>query len=503
MFEKNIACPTLLLHFFIWAIVPSLLAPNLPLDAIESAYWAKEWQLGYFKHPPLNAWLAEIAITVFGRHDAVLFFLSSICGFLTAWPVVLIVKARYGIKAGNYTAFASLIILFLSISVYEYNVNMSFIPFWTWSIYAFIKATSTKKTHWWLMLGLLSGLGFLGKYAILLLLLTLFIWCLIKQRHIFLEKGPYLSLIVFGVVITPHIVWLFNNDFSTILYFMNRSSSANDASWIKHLTLPFNFFTNFLTNLLPVLFATIIGVGFTRLRYLREPSMRIVKLIMGDIFIFSSFCAIAVLLLLSGLTAAHIKIMWAMPIGYCFAGILGIFLAQLDNLKNFRKRFLIAVAFFYSLLVILMIGVFFVSPYTLKKPHRLMYDGHNLAIEADKFWKKYEGDTPLTLVTGKLWPAGNIAWYHKDRPSVFIQGEWQRSPWVNRETFSKHDQLYVSDSAIADHEIYKGMCITHVKKIDWPTARSITYKKHPQVWFSILKPRVNGKCHTDSPPLVN
>ena len=295
-------------------------------------------------------------------------------------------------------------------------------------------------------------------------------------------------------MITPHIIWLSDHDYPTVFYFINRSSSGDTASWINHFTLPIGFFANFLTNLLPVIVAVLIGVGFSGFRAFSNALSRISKLAKDDVFIFSTLASILILCLLSALTAARLKVMWTMPIGYCCAGLFGIMLAQLDTIDTFRKRFLLSTLCLYTLLLAVMAGVFFISPYTLKTPHRLMYDGKSLAKQADTYWKQHEGNKPLTTVTGELWPAGNIAWYHEDRPSVFINGDWHRSPWIDPDTYQQQDQLYVSQRKINAHQMYIGLCATAVMQIDWPTAGSVNYENHPKVWFTILKPINKSSC---------
>lgn len=53
-------------HVFVWTLLPTLTQPSAPLDAVEMLFFGREWQWGYFKHPPLPAWLAEAAFRVCG-----------------------------------------------------------------------------------------------------------------------------------------------------------------------------------------------------------------------------------------------------------------------------------------------------------------------------------------------------------------------------------------------------------------------------------------------------
>src|SRR5271170_8304075 len=49
----------LTVHFVVWAGLPLLLYHNLELDLVEDLALGKEWQLGYWKHPPLPWWIAD------------------------------------------------------------------------------------------------------------------------------------------------------------------------------------------------------------------------------------------------------------------------------------------------------------------------------------------------------------------------------------------------------------------------------------------------------------
>ena len=47
----------LFLYFIIWAFAPFILTSSYPLDVPEGIYWGREWQWGYYKHPPLSSWI--------------------------------------------------------------------------------------------------------------------------------------------------------------------------------------------------------------------------------------------------------------------------------------------------------------------------------------------------------------------------------------------------------------------------------------------------------------
>jgi len=61
----------LALHLVIWTALPALLSHNLQLDLVEDLALGREWQLGYWKHPPLPWWAADAIYRVTGSVNAV------------------------------------------------------------------------------------------------------------------------------------------------------------------------------------------------------------------------------------------------------------------------------------------------------------------------------------------------------------------------------------------------------------------------------------------------
>ena len=52
-------------------------------------------------------------------------------------------------------------------------------------------------------------------------------------------------------------------------------------------------------------------------------------------------------------------------------------------------------------------------------------------------WHALTGDTPLPIVAGDVWIAGNIAFYGADRPSVFIDANPAKSPWITASALAR------------------------------------------------------------------
>ena len=61
-----------------------------------------------------------------------------------------------------------------------------------------------------------------------------------------------ISIEVFFILLVPHLVWLFNNDFITIKYAFSRAG-VEEVNYINHLKFPIIFLMKQILILLPVL----------------------------------------------------------------------------------------------------------------------------------------------------------------------------------------------------------------------------------------------------------
>ena len=68
----------LIIHLFVWTLIPSLTNVNLPLDTIEALAWGSNLDWGFNKHPPMSAFAIEFFYQIFGSQDWAYYFLSQI-----------------------------------------------------------------------------------------------------------------------------------------------------------------------------------------------------------------------------------------------------------------------------------------------------------------------------------------------------------------------------------------------------------------------------------------
>ena len=148
------------------------------------------------------------------------------------------------------------------------------------------------------------------------------------------------SLEVFFVILIPHIIWLFNNDFITIKYGFARAG-LDEGQLINHLKYPLIFTLKQIGILIPFL----ILVWLLIKKIPKKLNLKDDKLLF---LIFINLVPIVLVFMTALITGSKIRTMW-MTTFYLFFGTLFVYLLQAQvNLKKF-KPFIIGFIFFFFL----------------------------------------------------------------------------------------------------------------------------------------------------------
>ena len=397
----------LLTHLFIWTLVPSITNNNLPLDTIEALAWGSNLDWGFNKHPPMSAFFLEIFFTIFGPQDWVYYLLSQL---FVIFSFLVVFKFSIEIFNNKLLAILSVLLLegifFYNFTTPEFNVNVSQLPFWALTVYFSFKIfnqrqVSTKDS---ILLGCFAAFGFLSKYLFIYLIISVFI--LFFYLIFFLKDRKFnfkylISIEVFFVLLVPHLVWLFNNDFVTVTYGLARTG-VEQSSFIDHFKFPIIFLIKQILLILPFLVLT-----FTLIKKINfKINLKDKKLI----FLLSiNLLPIILMLLTSIITGSRIRTMWMTPF-YLFFGTMIIYV--LNNQINMKKikKFLIGLVILFLLSPI---SYAYISLTETDK--RTDYPGKSIANKVQKKWDQ-EFNSSINVVLGNEWVAGNLSYHLKSRP---------------------------------------------------------------------------------------
>ena len=216
-------------HLLLWTLIPSLSNVNLPLDTIEALAWGSNLDWGYDKHPPFSAFIINLIYIIFKTNDWAYYLLSQLCVIIGLYFVWELSKEFFSNRIFSFLSVVVLeTIVFFNYTTPEFNVYVCQLPLKAALIYFFWKGLNNTKSTNWILIGILSALGVLTHYSFIFIILSLFIcFVIIVKKNKKTIKNFFISFVIFLIILSPHIFWLFDNNFEAIKYALNRSNVEN------------------------------------------------------------------------------------------------------------------------------------------------------------------------------------------------------------------------------------------------------------------------------------
>ena len=391
-------------HLLLWTLIPSFSNTNLPLDTIEALAWGSNLDWGFNKHPPFSAFATELFYSIFGSNDWSYYLLSQIfvvTSFLFVW------KFSNEIFEDKIYSLLSVLILsgiyFFNFTTPEFNVNISQLPFWALCVYFFYKGINLNKKIDWIFFGIFSALGFLSKYLFIYLLAAFFIYFIFNFKKFKKIIPNYLlSIAISLILLIPHFFWLFQNNFITIFYGLNRTG-LTEFNILNNFTNPFIFLIKQIIILIPffIMFLTIIKKFKFKFNIKNKKTLFLISINLIPFFL---------ILATSIITGAKLKTMWMTPF-YLFAGVLflEVFKKNIDLKK--LKRFYYLFLFFFIISPSVYLGVSIID-----KTKRTDYPGKEISRLVQNKWND-NFINEIRLVIGDEWSAGNLSYHLNSRPA--------------------------------------------------------------------------------------
>lgn len=432
------------IHVTAWTIVPALAQRCIPYDTVEMFYWGREWQWGYYKHPPLPAWIAECCWLLFGSIDWPIYLVSqlsvALC-FVAAWLLAREVLAPW-------PALVSVMLLelcpFLNYTTPQWNNNGPTKPAWAFAILFLFLALTRRRWWCWPAAGAALGLAMLAKYDVALLIVTMIGFLALHPavRSFRVAAGAFAMLSAAGLVAAPHIVWLLDGDAPTLAYLSSRVPEAR--TWLNHITSPLGFLIAQIGAVIgmPLLVGTVFGwhwrlaAGDDRRHFART---YLLAMVLGP-----PTLALAA----SALTGMRMVALWGSPMWTFFGVLVMVAFEPAGTPAQFQQLARRCLAWGAILLVVFGVAKAFHGE--LKgEPRRVHYPGRALAGEINRRWAALSSK-PLTIIGGDAWLAGVAAFYDPHRPHVYpdLQAAW--APWLNDEELRRAGGVLIWQEATDD-----------------------------------------------------
>jgi 4-amino-4-deoxy-L-arabinose transferase-like glycosyltransferase len=465
-------------HVCVWTLY-GVLHQSGPLhpDMIEAWLWGQEYQFGYYKHPPLWAWLAGAWFEIFPRSNWAFYLLSSLTsglGLVGVWKL-------YGVYARPEHRFAGLLLLVTSpcytLLALRFNANSILLLVWPWVAYAFALAMERPGVRNGLFFGACAAAAMLSKYYSAVLLAS----CLAASfahpqwRRFYRSPAPYVALAGFLVLMAPHVIWLVNNDFPTLAYAETRTHFTDESVGFG--------FVSFMLSVL--LFNALIVLLIYTARDRGHPKR-------GDVLDATLARFVAILALgpyaLSLVVAAafHVRLSTNFAIPIYFLVPLVLLQALRPDPRRLIRRTILVGAAIYALAM----------PIALISPYAMGLLGKELSIVpaveiselAHAAWVDTTG-APLATVAGSEPYAMVAAFYSGDRTREFTGFNPGFAPWVTPSTLASGGLLTIClrNDALCNRRAdsystgeSKTVAITVRRKAPFASKRSTSFLVHIQ-----------------------
>lgn len=255
-------------------IITLMLSPaNLGPDESQYWFWSQTPAFGYFSKPPMIAWVIGITTTVFGNAEWAIRLAAPLLHFGTATFLYFSAAILFDKRVAFWTGLGWITLPGVILSSFLITTDAPLLFFWSGAIYALVRIIKTDNPtalHF-AALGLMIGLGFLSKYAMIYFPVALAASLALTPalRRIMIRPALVLTIVIALALITPNIFWNAQNDFQTL------SHTAANANWGVDLFQPLSLFA-FLSSQfavagpMPVIVLLIVTTALFRQRGMKD-----------------------------------------------------------------------------------------------------------------------------------------------------------------------------------------------------------------------------------------
>jgi hypothetical protein len=445
-------------HLVVWTVMPILVCSNLQLDLVEDLALGKEWQLGYWKHPPLPWWVADFVYRLTGQIESV-YVLGPLAAVLCLYAVWLLGRDIIGSFGALLAVLALEGVHFYNFSAVKFAHDQMQLPFWGFTGLFFYRAIRHHRLPDWGLAGVCLAGAFWSKYAAVPLAATLGLILLLDPlaRTAWRTAGPWLMALAFACVIAPNAWWLVESNFMPFTYVSGRAKEA--MHWYDYVIYPLQWTGTQLFFLLPafgllaLLYAGHKGGGLSKgVSISGAPAVSgdhrggpfdrryVTALALGPFAVTTLVFAV-----LGRLPVA----MWGYPL-WSFAPLAALTWlggAPVEEPRRLRAFAAASIAVFVGFPVIYAAVELF-EPLLRNRAKASQFPGAAVAATLTRDWHERFG-APLAYVCGSEFAANNVAVYSPDRPHVLVHCDPELAPWIDLADLRRRGALVAWEEGLA------------------------------------------------------
>jgi hypothetical protein len=213
---------------------------------------------GYHSVPPLIGLFAFIATKIFGYTlFAAKIFPAIVTGALIYITALIARELKGNLYAQILTCISILGSILFARAGSLFQPVIFDIFFWTLSVYFIIRYINTNIDRYIIYLGITIGFGFLNKYNILFLVISLLaVLPFTKYRKLFISKELYIGLVLAFIIVLPNLIWQLIHHFPVMTHMAELRSTQLDKM------SPITFLSEQLLMIIPATLIVLPGVFY-------------------------------------------------------------------------------------------------------------------------------------------------------------------------------------------------------------------------------------------------
>ena len=192
---------------------------------------AEHLDWGYVDQPPLIALIAWFSTKVFGDSLLGLRLLPALAGAALVWLTGKIAKEIGGGWIAQTLAALAVAIAPIYLLMHHWMTMNAFEPLiWMGFVWCIVRAVNTAQPRYWLVAGILIGIGMETKYTIAFFVLGTIVGLVVtRERRVLLSRWFWIGGLAAFFIFLPHFVWLIQNDFPFLELMNNIRRTGRDV----------------------------------------------------------------------------------------------------------------------------------------------------------------------------------------------------------------------------------------------------------------------------------
>jgi 4-amino-4-deoxy-L-arabinose transferase-like glycosyltransferase len=439
----------LIANALVWTISAWLFRSNLDWagDMLENYVWGIEWQMGYFKHPPLFAWMAGAWFSVFPRTNLAYFALSNVNALIGLCGIVALarrfVPAREAAVAGLAMAVSP---IYTTLAI-KFNANTVLLSLWPWTAYFFVcyVQDGTRKTA--MAFGAAAALAMLGKYFSVTLLAGLLMAGLARPawRARLLRPESLLAIMAGTIVLWPHLRWLADSGMPTFAYARERMLEIEHPLPLVLKELGVYALVQ-VAYLLPSMAFLLLLARHGRGRAIKLMLYAYVQRSLNRDLWWLSMGTLMAICVLSLATGTSLSALWGDTQWFALGTFWLAILANAGIGINTGRIYGIMAAYWILVLAASAAGGYLTAAHQSKKT---VEPRAELALKAREIWRE-RTSLPLTIVAGDDKEARSIAFYGRNLTRYWELADPAATPWLSSGQVRREGALLVCREDNAD-----------------------------------------------------